>query len=193
MVICPERGADLHLAQLMPLPLTVSCVSKIQIGFTFLVPAHPGSPGKRAVKRACACVASRVDTAACVRLFVQSLTGRSSRAEVLSCSFYNALHDRRANALYSVRFPLADARCRHAEWRRYGRSPGARRRCLKWFVGSRGRGGGVAVVRDRATPRRALTVVDNGVLARLRRLNERRVSDDVFPPIHVDKPTDALA
>ena len=39
------------MAQLMPLPLTVSCFSKIQIGFTFLVPAHPGSPGQRAVKR----------------------------------------------------------------------------------------------------------------------------------------------
>ena len=51
MVICLERGADLHMAQLMPLPLTVSCFSKIQIGFIFLVPAHPGSPGKRAVKR----------------------------------------------------------------------------------------------------------------------------------------------
>ena len=42
MVICLERDADLHMAQLMPLPLTVSCFSKIQIGFTFLVPAHPG-------------------------------------------------------------------------------------------------------------------------------------------------------
>ena len=52
MVVCLERGADLHMAQLMPLPLTVSCSSKIQIGFTFLVPAHLGSPGKRAVKRA---------------------------------------------------------------------------------------------------------------------------------------------
>jgi len=41
----------LHMAQLMPLPLTVSCFSKIQIGFTFLVPAHPGSPRKWAVKR----------------------------------------------------------------------------------------------------------------------------------------------
>ena len=50
MVNCLQRGADLHTAQLMPLPLTVSCSSKIQIGFTFLVPAHPGSPGKRAVK-----------------------------------------------------------------------------------------------------------------------------------------------
>jgi len=50
MVICLKRGADLHMAQLMPLPLTVSCFSKIQIGFTFLLLAHPGSPGKRAVK-----------------------------------------------------------------------------------------------------------------------------------------------
>ena len=47
MVICLERGADLHIAQLMPLPLTVSCIIKIQIGFTFLVPAHLGSPGKK--------------------------------------------------------------------------------------------------------------------------------------------------
>jgi len=56
VVICLERGADLHMAQLIPLPLTVSCFSKIQIGSTFLVPAHPGSPGQRAVKRGCACV-----------------------------------------------------------------------------------------------------------------------------------------
>ena len=51
MVVCLERGAHLHTAQLMPLRLTVSCFSKIQIGFTFLVPAHLGSPGQRAVKR----------------------------------------------------------------------------------------------------------------------------------------------
>jgi len=56
MVICLERDAHLHTAQLMALPLTVSCSSKTQIGFTFLVPAHPGSPGKRAVKRVCVCV-----------------------------------------------------------------------------------------------------------------------------------------
>jgi len=35
MVICLEQGADLHMAQLMPPPLTVSCFNKIQIGFTF--------------------------------------------------------------------------------------------------------------------------------------------------------------
>ena len=56
MVICLGPGADLHMAQLMPLPLTVSCFSKIQTGFTFPVPAHPGSPGKKAVKRVCVCV-----------------------------------------------------------------------------------------------------------------------------------------
>ena len=56
MVICLERGADLQTAQLMLLPLTVSCFGKVQIGFTFLVPAHPGSPGQRAVKRLCVCV-----------------------------------------------------------------------------------------------------------------------------------------
>jgi len=47
MVICLERVADLHMSQLMPLPLTVSCFGKIQIGFAFLVPAHLGSPGKK--------------------------------------------------------------------------------------------------------------------------------------------------
>jgi len=56
VVICLERGADLHMAQLMPLPLTVSCFSKIQIGSSFLAPAHLGSPEKRAVKWACVCV-----------------------------------------------------------------------------------------------------------------------------------------
>jgi len=55
VVICLERGADLHMSQLMPLPLTVSCFSKIQIGFTFLVPAHLSSPGK-GLLNGCVCV-----------------------------------------------------------------------------------------------------------------------------------------
>ena len=50
MVICLERGADLHMVQLMPQPLIVSCSSKIQIGSAFLVPAHPSSPIQRANK-----------------------------------------------------------------------------------------------------------------------------------------------
>jgi len=73
MVICLELGADLHMAQLMPLPLTVSCFSKIQIGFTFLVPAHPGSPGERAIKRVCVCV--RVCMRSCVLVSVSMLGG----------------------------------------------------------------------------------------------------------------------
>ena len=60
MVICLEQGADLHMAQLMPLPLTVSCFSKIQIGFTFLVLDHLGSPRKRAVKHVCVCTSLKV-------------------------------------------------------------------------------------------------------------------------------------
>ena len=60
MVISLEQDADLHMAQLMPLPLTVSCFSKIQTGFTFLVPAHLGSHGHRAVKRVCVCVCACV-------------------------------------------------------------------------------------------------------------------------------------
>ena len=62
MVIWLERGADFHMAQLMPLPLTVSCFSEIRINFTFLVPADPGIPGKMAVKRVC------VRACACVRV-----------------------------------------------------------------------------------------------------------------------------
>jgi len=57
VVICLERGADLHMAQLMPLALIDSCFSKIQIGYFYLSgTGHPGSPGQRAVKRVCVCV-----------------------------------------------------------------------------------------------------------------------------------------
>jgi len=63
VVICLERGADLHTAQLMPLPLTVSCFSKIQIGFTFLLPAH-----------LCVCVCVRACVRACVRVFSVGMT-----------------------------------------------------------------------------------------------------------------------
>ena len=59
-----------EVAQLMPLPLTVSCFGEIQIGFTSLVPAHPGSPGKGAIKRLCLCVC--VCVCVCVYLCVNS-------------------------------------------------------------------------------------------------------------------------
>ena len=74
MVICLGRGTDLHMAQLMPLPLTVSCFSKIQIGFTFLVPAHLGSPGKGPLN-GCVCVCVCVRARACVYIATELLLG----------------------------------------------------------------------------------------------------------------------
>ena len=82
MVIGLERVADLHMSQLMPLPLTVSCFSKIQIGFTFLVPAHPGSPGQRAVKRVCVCVCVRACVCVCVCVWCRSDSGRGGAVAV---------------------------------------------------------------------------------------------------------------
>ena len=79
MVICLERDADLHMAHLIPLPLTVSCFSKIQIGFTFLVPAHPDSPGKRAIKRVCVCD----------QLRAASLIGQNMRHFHIGSSYLN--------------------------------------------------------------------------------------------------------
>ena len=73
MVICLERGADLHMAQLMPLPLSACCFSKVQIRFTFLLPAHPDSPRQRAVKRVCVCA---VRACACVCVCVCGLLNR---------------------------------------------------------------------------------------------------------------------
>jgi len=35
---------------------SLSCFSKIQTGFTSLLPAHPYSPGQRAIKRLCMCI-----------------------------------------------------------------------------------------------------------------------------------------
>jgi len=77
MVICLQRGADLHTAQMMPLPLTVSCLSKIQIGFTFLVLAHLGSPGQRAIKRVCVPV---------VYIFTVQ-TALAANVVILSCNY----------------------------------------------------------------------------------------------------------
>ena len=73
MVICLERGADLRMAQLMSLPLTVSCFSKVQIGSTFL---HLGSPGKGPLNgcvRACVCACARL------RIFVAFISHKNMR------------------------------------------------------------------------------------------------------------------
>ena len=90
MVICLERGADLHMAQLMPLPLTVSCFSKIQIGFTFLVPAHPGSTRKRAVKRVCVCVCV---FSASYLIRIICVSGTSTHTHTCLTSLFPGLHE----------------------------------------------------------------------------------------------------
>jgi len=62
VVICLERYADFYMAQVMPLPLSVSCFTKIQIGFTFLVLAYPGSPGKGPLNGGvCVCAAIEIN------------------------------------------------------------------------------------------------------------------------------------
>jgi len=73
VVVRLEQGADLHTAQLMPLLLTVSCFTKIQIGFTFLVSDHLGSPGKGAIKRVCVCASACVCVCVTLSTLVWSL------------------------------------------------------------------------------------------------------------------------
>jgi len=51
--------------------LTVTCFSKIQTGFTFLVPAHPGSPGQRAIKQVCVCVCVFINCTTSLRLLTK--------------------------------------------------------------------------------------------------------------------------
>ena len=86
MVICLERGADLHTAQQMPLSLTVSSFSKIQIGFSFLVPAHPGSLGQRAVKRVYVCMYVCMLSNGIFRSFAVHVVGKISTDARSLCS-----------------------------------------------------------------------------------------------------------
>ena len=86
MAICLERGADLHLAQLMPLPLTVSRFSKIQIGFTFLVLAHQVVPEKGPLNVRVLCVTARSGD---VYSVVGVIPSRSA-CTALSCTIHTA-------------------------------------------------------------------------------------------------------
>jgi len=92
VVICLERGADLHMVQLMPLPLTVSCFSKTQIGYTFLVPAQPGSPGQRAVNVCVYCTVYSADFLSRILLQIFGAPYAPEVAETLP-GIYNFLID----------------------------------------------------------------------------------------------------
>jgi len=84
------------MAQLMPLPPTVSCLSKIQIDCTFLVPAHPASPGQRAVKRVCVCVCVYIsyysDISRQTLTFIQHICGLQVKRLNTGCWITVLLH-----------------------------------------------------------------------------------------------------
>ena len=107
----------MHTAQLMPLPLTVSCFSKIQIGFTILVPAHLGCPGQRAVKRVLSITADDAacsNQPVCVQLptFAVSVTLLAFAAErraavtLVSTNIYNAQLSRMSHCAQRAAAPL---------------------------------------------------------------------------------------
>jgi len=94
------------MAQLIPLPLTVSCFSKIQIGFTFLVPAHRGSPGQRAVKRVCVCVC--VFVTAAMTFCRGKLCGLNVRSQHMNSTELNGSKSTQLHDAF-----IGDARQRH--------------------------------------------------------------------------------
>ena len=79
---------------------TVSCFTKIQIGFTFLVPAHLGSPGKRAVKQVCVCVSVHCH---CVLLFSEKVV-------------LHLLFPASSSQLFPDRRLCYAALCKHSGW-----------------------------------------------------------------------------
>ena len=95
----------------MPLPLTVSCFTKIQIGFTFLVPAHLGSPGKRAVKWVCVCfiIVYKLQKVWHVISFnndllhnIHSMVSRKSQIGDIACHLLNAFHSQDLDNMFFV-------------------------------------------------------------------------------------------
>ena len=137
----------------MPLSLTVSCSSKIQIGFTFLVPAYPGYPGKEAVKwlllllllsiQSCSCGGDRVT--ACFTLVPRLANGvfiHRTPADRTERST-NRTNERKKN-YYTSSEPAHWLRCRYlrARWQRVFFSAGRRTRERGRFTegfGPRGR------------------------------------------------------
>jgi len=114
-----QEGHPACKKNLMPLPLTASCFSKIQIGFIFLVPAHlgsPVSPGKRAVKRVCVCVCVFACVCVCVCVCEQIiktpealLCYRSSVVTINALIFYDPTMCCRNKLLFFSAFCMTSA------------------------------------------------------------------------------------
>jgi len=96
----------------MPLLLTISCFSKIQICFTFLVLAHPGSPGKRAVKRVCVCVCEQSN---CLSRLNREMASEAAWDVASMLTTYSGSSDRAlcSTACHRTTWPL------HVTWRRH--------------------------------------------------------------------------
>ena len=105
VVIRLELGTDLHMAQLMPLPLTVSCFSKIQIGSTFLLPAHPVVPEKGPLN-GCVCVCKRVRVSSS---FYYSIVGSDSKLIIVTVSNNQVRNN--CIAVRKVARPLRELTC----------------------------------------------------------------------------------
>ena len=91
MVVCLEQGADLHMAQLMPLPLTVCCFTKMEIGFTFLVPAHLPEQGPL---NGCVCV--------CVCVTGQILFERDGKSSPTNYTHYTKLYPQNGERIVTI-------------------------------------------------------------------------------------------
>ena len=92
MVTCLELGADLHMVQLMPLPLAVSCFIKIQIGFAFWYWLTRVVQDKGPLN-GCVCVCVQragVRTRACVRVCIYRLTCISRHLQLRTGGFFGA-------------------------------------------------------------------------------------------------------
>jgi len=108
---CLERDAALHMAQLMPVPLTVSCFSKIRIGFTFLVPARSGSPGQRAVKWVCMCAERMFRAGPMARKSSGSVSCLMCTTRLGSCTFCSRLLE--SPGIVFVKFPGPGVCCKN--------------------------------------------------------------------------------
>ena len=184
----------MHLAQLMPLPLTVSCFSKIQIGFTFLVPACPGSPGRRAMKRVSGpggwtnghrpCPLRRASTTMTTRT---STTLTTSTTPQLPLNQQHPPHLDRCTAspqtIRRRRRHLSGTRIvehrRRRRLRHGGGPPGAGRDSAAAMRTARSHGGGVMGVTTGVITGRVTGAVDTGPGRRRRRRRRHAVGEDV--------------
>jgi len=90
------------MAQLMPLPLTVSCFSKIQIGLIFLVLAQPGSPGQRAIKQ-CVCVLSDIPKALAAQVHItNTVEAKLYKTAMYLCKAHTSMRLIEPRQMYSA-------------------------------------------------------------------------------------------